>query len=1075
MRKALLLSLATMLAVPTFAQDQVGDDCTKYIVNAGFDEDLTWNADGSTKTIVDKSFNFKGNRSQRWLAEDGTGYAWGGISSKKRKDGLTAWNGFFGVVKGWKGANGNNNSLAEWTYFGTLPYGLNPKAVAIGDDGTGFLEAPTSKPDEAQGDDNKGFLYLRAGWGGWATYTQNVHVPVGKYTLSYWVYNTNYEGSKDNNKVQNLTQVICRRDTVKDAEGFNAQKWTKHSIDITATDSLTITFGFKSDGGSVKNPYVCIDDIRLTKTDDVSRADILSSDLDVLLADMDEVASGLQDYQGVAQEVEDAKDKIYDAQESTDVATLEAAYDEAAAALARFKAVKGNISKVQALENKANKMRETEYPGVDALDAAVNAAEEAITNGTTADIEAQIAALDKAIKTYLASKEATEADPADFTYYVQNPWFIKDGLEPTVAADGTCTYPNATKEDGSANYTNGSGSNADFDATGWYKGSFTQGDQRLNFAQNRTCWNAWATNFAEISVNQDLVNLPNGYYKVSADLITQAAYVTDQHVFAKSPLEEAASEPLATGNWVEGTNDGTWTTLTSGKVLVSDGRLTIGAAGTGANGDQSGWFCATNFKLYYVGPCTAEEIAAATVKKEQAAAALVAGMHYAADKAAVQDSINAYNADKNIDVLNNGIKLGNTSEAKYTEVMAEGKTIPTVAAKIADETSYAPVHNIAAYAWEKTNSYLTSSEATYTAVDGKIAELKRYVDTYYTAAQKVDSVSNSLNSAIAKEALANTLAKQFEVLTLGDTIQNANTVNALIAQLNNAIAKAEAQEAYEKNPNATDYTGNIQNPDAAAEDGWNLNKGNGNTNTASGQYYDNRQTSHRYFDSWNGTKGALNYYADQKVVGLPNGSYEVSVYTRSSGAGAFVFSANGENKADTTWNEIPLNYFNVTHNDFGIGGQTAADGSDSIIVASDKFGPLWEEATRGYNTDPTNNELGAIHLANNGNGFGWQKQTWTTEVVNHELTIGMTSDSLRTPKAFEGTWFSVVDWGLKLLQTGDNNGWNGPITGVKEINTNAALKTDAIYTINGQRVASMAKPGLYIVVENGKAKKVMKK
>lgn len=1073
MRKVLLLSLATVLAAPAFAQDQVGDDCTKYIVNAGFDEDLTWNADGSTKEIVDKSTNLS-NRSQQWLAADGTGYAWGGISSKKRKDGLTAWNGFFGTVKGWKGANGNNNALAEWTYFGTVPYGLDPKAVAIGDDGTGFLEAPTTKPDEAQGDDNKGFLYLRAGWGGWATYSQNVHVPVGKYTLTYWVYNTNYEGSKENNKVQNLTQVICRRDTVKDADGFNAQHWTKHSIDITATDSLTITFGFKSDGGSVKNPYVCIDDIRLEKTGDVTREEILSSDLDVLLSEMDECESVLQDYQGVNQEIEDAKNKIYDAQDSEDLTALEAAYDEAAAALARFKAVKDNISKVQAVEKKATALRESAYPGLSALDNAINAAEEAITNGTTTDIEAQIAALDAAIKNYLASKEATEADPADYTYYVQNPWFIKDGLEPTVNGDGSCTYPNATKEDGSANYKNGDGSNADFTSTGWYKGSFTQGDQRLNYAQGRSCWNAWGSNFPEISVNQDITGLPNGYYSVTGDLITQAAYVTDQHVFAKSALEEANSQPLATGNWAD-TNDGTWTTLTSGKVLVFDGKLTIGAAGTGANGNQSGWFCATNFKLNYLGKATQEQIDAAIAKKEQTAAALVAAMHYAGDKASVQDSINAYNTSKDIYVLNRGIALANNSEAKYTEVMAEGKTIPTVAANIKDESSYAPVHNVAAYAWEKTNNYLNSAEASYKAIDSKITELKRYVETYYNAAHKVDSVSASLKSATAKEALANTLTKQVEVLELGDTIQSASTVNALIAQLNAAISKAEAQEAYEKNPNATDYTGNIQNPDAAAEDGWNLNKGNGNTNTASGQYYDNRQTSHRYFDSWNGTKGALNFYADQKVVGLPNGTYEVSVYTRSSGAGAFVFSANGENKADTTWQEIPMNTFNFTHNDFGIGGQTAADGSDSIVVASDKFGPLWEEATIGFNADPNNATLGAIHNANNGNGFGWQKQTWTAEVINHELTIGMTSDSLRTPKAFEGTWFSVVDWGLKLLQAGDNNGWNGPITGVTEIKTNTALKADAIYTINGQRVAKMGKPGLYIVVENGKAKKVMVK
>lgn len=1075
MRKVLLLSLATVLAAPTFAQDQIGDDCTKYITNAGFDEDLTWNIDGSTKPIIDKSVNLS-DRSQRWMAADGTGYAWGGISSKKRPDGLEwGWNGFFGQVKGWKAENGNGNKVAEWTYFGTAPYGLAEKAIPISDDGDGSLVAPATKPNEAQGDDNKGFLYLRAGWGGWATYSQTVKVPVGKYTLSYWVYNLNYANSSSNTKAKNLTKVICRRDTVYDTDGFNAQEWTKHELDVTATDSLTLVFGFQSDGGSAKNPYVVIDDIRLVKTDDVTRQDVISSDIDVLISEMDEYENQLIEYQGVTAEIEDAKVDALTAQESDDIAVLEAGYDAAAAAVARFKAVADNIKKVEALTKKAGTLHELAYPGTDALQTAVGAAEEAISNGSCADIEAQIAAMDKAIKTYLSSKEATEADPADFTYYTQNPWFIKDGLEPTVNADGTCTYPNATKEDGSANYTNGSG-NADFTSTGWYKGSFTSGDQRLNFAQGRSCWNAWGTSFAEISINQDITGLPNGYYKVSGDLITQAEWVTDQHVYAKSPLEEAISEPLTTGNWDGTNNNGTWTTLTSGKVLVSDGRLTIGAAGTGANGNQSGWFCATNFKLYFVGAATDAEIAAAIAKKAEDAVALADTMHYAADKAAVNDSINAYKASQDIDVLNAGIKLGKDSEAKYAEVMAEGKTIPTVAAKISDESSYAPVHGIVAYAWEKTNGYLTSAEATYTAVDGKISELKRYVETYYNAAHNVDSVSNSLTSASAKEALKNTLNEQVAVLKAGDSIQSAATVTALVAQLNSAISVAEAQEAYEKNPNATDYTGNIQNPDAAAETGWNITKGNGDKASTSGQYYLNTQTSHRYFDSYNWQAGALNFYADQKVTGLPNGKYKVTVYTRTSGTGSYVFSANGEEAADTTWQEIPTHTFNWTKNDFGIGGDTAADGSDSIVVAADKFGPLWEEAMKAYKNDPTNDALAAITSANNGQGFGWQVQSWTAEVVNHELTIGMTSDSTRTGKAgFTGTWFSVVDWGLTLLEAGDNNGWNGPVTGVTEINTNKVVKTDAIYSINGQRVASMAKPGLYIVVENGKAKKVLKK
>ena len=88
----------------------------------------------------------------------------------------------------------------------------------------------------------------------------------------------------------------------------------------------------------------------------------------------------------------------------------------------------------------------------------------------------------------------------------------------------------------------------------------------------------------------------------------------------------------------------------------------------------------------------------------------------------------------------------------------------------------------------------------------------------------------------------------------------------------------------------------------------------------------------------------------------------------------------------------------------------------------------------------------------------------------------MTTVSSRTGKAgFTGTWSSVDGWTLELTQAGDNNGWFGPITGVNEVEVNKNQKLNAIYSINGQRVASMAKPGLYIVIKNGKAQKVMVK
>ena len=96
------------------------------------------------------------------------------------------------------------------------------------------------------------------------------------------------------------------------------------------------------------------------------------------------------------------------------------------------------------------------------------------------------------------------------------------------------------------------------------------------------------------------------------------------------------------------------------------------------------------------------------------------------------------------------------------------------------------------------------------------------------------------------------------------------------------------------------------------------------------------------------------------------------------------------------------------------------------------------------------------------------------EVVDHTLTIGLTSDSTKTGKPTTVTWYSATDFTLTLTKLGNNEGWNGPITGITEIK-NEALKADAIYNINGQRVANTGSKGLYIVVRNGKAVKVATK
>lgn len=1073
MRKFLLMALVASMALPMSAQDLGEDLAPQYIVNPGFDEDLTFNADGSTKTIINEGSAAQYGRSYGWVSADSSVYAHPDGSRTRKVAANSVVNGFVGKVKGWTVDYSGTKGQPEWIYFGTLGYGLARPSVGAGDDGDGFVEAPATKPTSADTDDNTGILYLRAGWGGWATYSQNVKLPVAQYRLVYDVINTNYANSSSNTGVKNLCKVICRKNVYEDSLGFKAENWEEHHIDFTPTDSITITFGYQSSGGSNTNPWVVFDNIRLYKIGDATKADIIKmdlSDLDYQIGDLQSKVSS--DYSGLYEDVDALISDVEDAMDSDDADELEAAVTKYTAAYNRLDSAYNQALASETLLKQLNATLEsTDYPGKADAQSFAETAANTISEGTADAILALPAQIQAAIIAYNQSQEASEDHPADYTYMVKHPWFLTSEAEPTYdEATGTYTFPLAETN----SYTAGSAPK-DGTSEGWTKGSFTGGDQRLNFAQGRACWNAWGTNFSEISINQTITDLPSGYYKVSADLITQASYVTDQHAFAKSSLEDSNSDALTSGNWNDDAT-GAWTTLTTGKVLVNDGKLTIGAAGTGANGNQSGWFCATNFKLYYLGAATEEQIAAAIAKKTADAQALVDTMHYAADKAAVSDSIAAYKNGASIDVLNNGITLGKASEAKYAEVNAEGKTLPTVSANLAGDNHYGSAQTVVKYAYDIVNGYLTGSEATYTKVDNEISKLKRYSDTYATAVHEADSIVATLKSQLGKDAVNSTIAELNKDLTAHDSIVTASTVTKAVGLLEVAVAKAQMQDQYEAGTGGTDYSTYIVNADAASTAGWTIEKGKGNTDTGSGQYYDSSLTDHKYFDSW--ASSGLNYYGEQVIDGLPNGTYTLAAKVRTSGEGAYMFASGLAENEDTTFAELPWKQMNITQVNSAI---TAADGSDSIAWVSDNWGDVWADAFNAYQTDPNNDALSYIVNAHNGNGYGWNNLSIPNIVVkDHKMVIGMTTDSARFNntklKAFKGQWFSIVDFTLTQTAAGDNTGWSGPVTGIKAVEVETpANAADGIYTIDGVQVSNISKPGLYILVKDGKAKKVLVK
>ena len=1067
MKKFLLFALVAMIGMPVLAQDEVGDDVTKYVINAGFDEDLTFQKDGKMKDAVSTDREAGGNNSRSWayIAADSTVYARPkATTSQSRPDGrkMEAVNGFKGRVQGWTMESNAPFPQCEWTYFGTVPYDLASQAVPIADDGTTYLEVP-ARPTEFDG--GEGFVYLRAGWTNSAIYKQVVNLPCAKYRLEYWTININPNTSA---VAEDLTKIVCRNEEFKDEEGtgLNAQVWTKHEFEFTPTTEFTMQFGYQAaNAGSGGQPIVALDGIKLYKIGEADAVELFQSDCYYLMDQFEALQGEMSDYQGLYGEMEDVKNELY-GMINEDVEELKAALEAIKAAIAKYQQVQKDVVTLDELIAKAETLvYSTDYPGKEALSDAIDKYSAVLDEGGADAIAAAIEGMNQAIKEYYASQVATRDDPADYSFYIQNPWFVGAKGEPTLNADGTYTFPNEFDEE--KPYTVGS---APFDGTseGWYMGE-GGGDQRLNWRQGRTCWNAWNNNFNTVSIAQDITGLPNGLYKVAADLITQSGMATDQHTFAKSSLQSAVSNPLADGLWDEG-EMGTWTTLTTEQwVIVADGKLTIGALGTGAaDTGAAGWFCATNFKLFYFGEATEDEIAEATAARVAEVKALVDGMHFAADKAKAEEILFNYDIAKDLEMLNEAATLAETSEGKYNEIMAEGKTIPTVEAGLADG-SYGEAAAIARFALDYVKDYIASNEATYEAVDAKLDEAKNYINTYVPVFMEAAEFLAGAQSQAVKNALGTTMNDQKAILL--SEMKDKATVDAFVEELKTMLYNVKKQETYDADPDGTDYTSFIQNPKAESTTGWDIDKGTGNGPTNGGEYFDSNDSGHRYFDSYNAADSVLNFYGEQVVLGVPNGTYTVGAAVRTSAPGAFIFAGNcGEAKADTLWKEIPMQTYTYLDDETG---------EEKTDKATNKWGAIWENACERFETmtdsDPDYFYIQGIVNANGGNGYGWQYLEITgVEVKDHKIVIGMCTDIARTGKQFEGTWFSVTDWTLTLTKKGDNSGWDGPLaTGINEIATET-LAVDGIYTVNGVRTNKLQR-GLNVVVRNGKAMKIMVK
>lgn len=164
-----------------------------------------------------------------------------------------------------------------------------------------------------------------------------------------------------------------------------------------------------------------------------------------------------------------------------------------------------------------------------------------------------IAALAAARQTAVA--EASQANPVEVTSWIQNPDFSNDwgGWECTLSSSGNMQWGQKTLES----------------------------------------WNA-----GNVVVKQVLSGVPDGLYRLSADLISGNNDNKTAYVFAVG-AGEVKSDPVSAvasaGNYNTMSAEVAGNTLATNNIVVTNGVLTVGF------NQPSGWIVADNFKLYYMG------------------------------------------------------------------------------------------------------------------------------------------------------------------------------------------------------------------------------------------------------------------------------------------------------------------------------------------------------------------------------------------------------------------------------------------------------------------------------------------
>lgn len=640
------------------------------------------------------------------------------------------------------------------------------------------------------------------------------------------------------------------------------------SVNVVTPEALRISFSsFKEGNGGDAAATLCVDNFKIYYCGEASPEDALES----AVQQMESYYTRLDEYNPLSYQDKNsaavqkmlwaADDAYMDAPEAT-VENLDAILNVVALQKAAYNAaVENEPVFAEMKENIANAapLLDMNLPGLADYQAIYDAANEAATTiandandeaaakFTTAYCDSLSNLLITASRDYVLSgvSSATADEPYNIVandllqQVVSAPQFTKVGGDTSLEADRIST----------GWHTDNGGAGGDFrlNTTVWAR---AEGDTvRVN------CWNNWSNNFSTMELYQEIPNLPEGYYTITAKETDNQTVWNDQHLFVSSIAGEAVGATPTVDISTRGFGEYTDMPETEKIWVPEGGTLRIGMKST-SGGDVLGWFCVTDFELFYY-PAEAGAGASAVATRAAEVQAL-AEANTDATMGAEKDFVASTLAQ---------------AGAITTESTNEDITAALSALQVAEDTI----------------NFCVTEYAEFTPVLETAQTL--VADPNYEGGDR-EAFQKVLDQVLVDLEAARTAGSGLDITYLDSLIADIDAGTAdfeysyQIAQVIDMENSGALNGASEKTP--VDMTSFIKNPTIEVTDGV---EGWENASSNHNEHYSG-DAANTYLDAYNSTRGALEARMEQTIY-VPNGKYYLTCTARGDGEGAYIF-ANGD-------------------------------------------------------------------------------------------------------------------------------------------------------------------------------------